>query len=205
MKIEPPSIRAIRVIRGSSPNQVSAGREENVGADGASPLPRCCGTLRGVPREPKIVRLAAARAREKAIAGADFLSRHPQVELVYLFGSVADPAQTAVRDIDLAVLTQPALGPDELLRLRADLVSTVGEPFDLVSLNRASVVLAHQIAEHGCCLFARTPEAETNFAVRARSRYWDFKPFLETQWRYARERLKERAQTSVSAQKITKT
>jgi hypothetical protein len=23
--------------------------------------------------------------------------------------------------------------------------------------------------------------------VRARARYWDFKPFLETQWRYAGE------------------
>jgi predicted nucleotidyltransferase len=135
----------------------------------------------------------ATQAREKAVAAAHMLSAHPGVELVYLFGSAADPEQTVVRDIDLAVLTRPPLDTDELLRLRADVVTAVGGPIDLVSLNRAPVVLAHEVAEHGRCLFARTPEAETEFVIRARARYWDFKPFLETQWRYAGERLKERS------------
>jgi predicted nucleotidyltransferase len=133
-----------------------------------------------------------ARAREAAAAAARELSADPRVELVYLFGSAVDPEQAVVRDVDLGVLTRPPLTDDELLHLRADVVIAVGVPIDLVSLNRAPVVLAHEVVEHGRCLFARTPELETEFVVRARARYWDFKPFLETQWRYAGERLQER-------------
>lgn len=140
----------------------------------------------------KLDRLVATLAREKASAAAQMLAVRPDVELVYLFGSAVDPSQASVRDIDLAVWTRPPLATDELLRLRADIVTAVGGPFDLVSLNRAPVVLAHEVAEHGRCLFARTPEAETEFVIRARARYWDFRPFLDTQWRYAGERQKER-------------
>jgi len=35
------------------------------------------------------------------------------------------------------------------------------------------------------------PELETDFVVRPRARYWDFKPFLEAQWTDAGERLRE--------------
>ena len=137
-------------------------------------------------------RIASARAREAAAAAARLLSADPRVVLVYLFGSAVDADQTSVRDVDLGVLAQPPLDADELLRLRADVVTAVGLPIDLVSLDRAPIVLAHEVAEHGRCLFARTPELETEFVVRARARYWDFKPFLETQWRLAGERLRER-------------
>lgn len=133
-----------------------------------------------------------ARARAAALAAAQVLAADPRVQLVYLFGSAVDPAATMVGDVDLGVLTQPRVDPDELLRLRADVVTAVGASIDLVPLNRASVVLAHEVVEHGRCLFARTPEQETDFVVRTRARYWDFKPFLETQWRYAGERLEER-------------
>jgi predicted nucleotidyltransferase len=118
--------------------------------------------------------------------------RDPRVRLPFLFGSAADPEAGAVRDVDLAVLTDPPLALDELFRLRADAVEAAGGPLDLVSLNDAGVVLAWEVADSGCCLFADPPEAETAFVVRARSRYWDFKPFLEAQWRLAGERLEER-------------
>jgi predicted nucleotidyltransferase len=143
-----------------------------------------------VPKRSK--HIVAARAREAAAAAARALSADPRVELIYLFGSAVDPEQTVVRDVDLGVLTRPPLDADELLRIRADVVAAVGVPIDLVSLNRVPVVLAHEVVQHGRCLFARTPELETDFVIRARARYWDFKPFLETQWRYAGERLRER-------------
>ncbi len=149
-----------------------------------------CGRLRAV--EERVKRIDAGRARAAADVAARVLAADPRIELVYLFGSSADPAQPAVRDVDLAVLARPPLGADELLRLRADLGAEAGVAFDLVSLNRAPVVLAHEVVEHGRCLFARRPEIETDFVVRTRARYWDFKPFLETQWRCAGDRLRER-------------
>jgi predicted nucleotidyltransferase len=136
--------------------------------------------------------MPAADARAVAERAAKLLAADPRVELVYLFGSGADPTATTVEDLDIAVQTAPALDDDGLMRRRADLVTDLQAPIDLVSLNRASIVLAHEIAEHGRCLFARTPEMETEFVVRARARYWDFRPLLETQWRHAGQRLQER-------------
>lgn len=114
------------------------------------------------------------------------------MRLVYLFGSAADPDVTAVRDLDLAIWTEPALSVRELGELQADTVLAAGGPIDLVLLNRAPVVLAWEVAELGVCLHAQPAETEVEFVTRARSRYWDFKPFLEVQWRNAGRRLEER-------------
>jgi predicted nucleotidyltransferase len=132
--------------------------------------------------------IPAVEARTAAEHARDALSRDPRVQLVYLFGSAADPGRTEVRDIDLAILTAPALDLAELLRLRADLVDAMGAPIDLVSLNDAPIVLAHEVVDAGRCLFARSPELETDFVVRARARYLDWAPFREEQWRQSGER-----------------
>ena len=92
--------------------------------------------------------------------------------------------------MDLGVLTNPALSLDELMKLRADVTSAA--PIDLVSLNDASIVLAHEIVESGICLYAKTSDVQTEFVTRARARYWDFKPYREEQWRLAGERLEDR-------------
>ena len=131
-----------------------------------------------------------ADARERADRATRLLAADPRVRLVYLFGSAAQQGRQEVRDVDLGALTNPALSLDELMNLRADLASAA--PIDLVSLNHASIVLAHEIVESGICLYARTSDAQTEFVTRARARYWDFKPYREEQWRLAGERLEER-------------
>jgi predicted nucleotidyltransferase len=113
------------------------------------------------------------------------------VALVYLYGSAASGGSSA-RDLDLAVLSDPPLSLDDLMRRRADLVAGTGAPIDLVSLNDASTVLAHEVVEGGICLYARAPDIETEFVTRTRARYWDFKPYRDEQWRLAGERLAER-------------
>ncbi len=85
------------------------------------------------------------------------------------------------------------------MRLRADAVDAAGGmPVDLVSLNGASIVLAHEVADTGRCLYARSPDVETEFIIRARARYWDFKPFLEEQWRLTGQRIEDRCRGSAS-------
>jgi predicted TPR repeat methyltransferase len=75
-----------------------------------------------------------------------------------------------------------------MLRLRADLVTATGVRIDLVSLNEAPIVLAHEIADSGRCLYARSADIETDFVVRARARYLDWQPFREEQWKQSGER-----------------
>jgi predicted nucleotidyltransferase len=134
----------------------------------------------------------AARARAAATEVARRLAADPRVELVYLFGSATDDDVRRVRDVDIAVLARPRLSFEELLRMRADLVVTTGAPIDLVPLDAAGVVLAHEIAQHGRCLYARVPDAAQEFVARARMRFLDWRPFRDEQWRAAGERAAER-------------
>jgi len=131
-------------------------------------------------------------SERRARRAAKQLEKDPRVRLVYLFGSAADQAVASPRDIDLAILTRPPLSLDERLRLRADLVAGGVPGLDLVSLSDASVTLAHEVADHGICLFARSAEEEVAFVTRARARFWDFAPYLAEQWRAAGERLEHR-------------
>jgi predicted nucleotidyltransferase len=135
--------------------------------------------------------LSSEEARRRAAAAAKVLASDPRVRLVFLFGS-ARGAGSRVGDIDLAILTEPRLELDSLMKLRAEVVDTVGGAIDLVSLNQASVVLAFEVADSGECLFSREPEDEVDFVLRARMGYWDWKPFLDEQWRLAGQRLEER-------------
>lgn len=137
-------------------------------------------------------RIPAEVARERARRAAAALARDHRVRLVFLFGSAADPSRDLVRDVDLAILTDQRLGLYEGLDLRAEAARAAGGDVDLVFLNEAPIVLAHEVAETGICLHADPPETEAEFVTRARMRYFDFKPYLEEQWKLLGERLEER-------------
>jgi len=94
-------------------------------------------------------RVGLAEARRCGDRAAGLLAKDPRLSLVYLFGSALDPGRNRVRDVDVAALTTPPLSPDELMRLRADLVAETGATIDLVSLNDAPIVLAHEVVEAG--------------------------------------------------------
>lgn len=129
---------------------------------------------------------------DKARAVADRLARDERVRLVYVFGSAADADVAEPNDLDIAVLAEPALSFDERMALRADLAVESIAGIDLVSLDDAPIVLAHEVAEHGVCLFARNPEDEVAFVTAARARFWDFAPYLAQQWAAAGERAETR-------------
>jgi predicted nucleotidyltransferase len=141
----------------------------------------------------EIPKIAPADARARAERAARFLAADPRVKLVFLFGSAAHPERTIpVRDVDLAIWTEPKLGFEEFLRLRAGAVEAAGGEIDLVSLNEAGVILVHEVAETGRCLYSDPPERETDFVCRAVMRYLDFKYYHDQQWRIVGERLEER-------------
>jgi predicted nucleotidyltransferase len=147
----------------------------------------------------EMLKIDPEAARQRAERAARFLAADPRVKLVYLFGSAADPERKIpVRDVDLAVLIDPPLEFWDFLKLRADVVEAAGGGIDLVPLHEAGVVLAHEVAETGRCLYANPPELDTEFVCRAVMRYLDFKPYLREQWRLTGERLEERLRGSAS-------
>lgn len=138
-------------------------------------------------------RLSPEQARERAERAARVLSADPRVRLVFFFGSAADPERKLpVGDVDLAILTDPPLGLYPFLELQADAGLAAGGEIDLVLLNDAPVVLAHEVAETGRCLYADRPELETDFVTRTHMRFLDFKYYLDRQWHLIGERQKER-------------
>jgi predicted nucleotidyltransferase len=140
----------------------------------------------------KIPQLSPEAARNRAERAARFLAADPRVKLVFLFGSAADPDRSSVRDVDLAILTDPPLGLYELLDLKSEVARAAGGEVDLVPLNDASVVLAHEVAVTGRCLHADPPELETEFVTRSNMEYLDFKWYLDRQWQILGERLEAR-------------
>lgn len=130
-----------------------------------------------------------AEAIERAQA---ILEAVPRVRVVYLFGSAARPTSVPPRDLDLAVVARPPLTLGELLQLQGRLQEALGVTVDLVSLDDAPIVLAHEIIEGGRCLYARSPDDETELVTRTRMRWWDWLPVRERQWQASAERLKDR-------------
>jgi predicted nucleotidyltransferase len=147
----------------------------------------------------EIPKFSPEEARERAERAARSLAADPRVKLVFLFGSAADPdRKIPVGDVDLAILTEPSLDFGAFLDLRADTVTAAGGEIDLVPLNEAGVILTHEVAETGICLYSDPPDLEAEFVCRAIMRYLDFKPFFDEQWRIAGERLAERRRGSES-------
>jgi uncharacterized protein len=140
----------------------------------------------------KTPQLSPEVARNRAERAARFLAADPRVKLVFLFGSAADPDRSSVRDVDLAILTDPPLGLYELLDLKSEVARAAGGEVDLVPLNDAPVVLAREVAVTGRCLHADPPELETEFVTRSNMEYLDFKWYLDRQWQILGERLEAR-------------
>jgi len=126
----------------------------------------------------------------------EMLARDPRVRLVFLFGSSARPGVVPPRDLDLALMAEPPFTTDELLRVQGHLQARLAVAVDLVDLSEASIALAHEIVEGGRCVFARTPDDETEVVTRTRMRWWDWLPMREVQWSESGRRLEKRLDAS---------
>jgi predicted nucleotidyltransferase len=92
-------------------------------------------------------------------------------------------------DIDVAVLFTGTPAPEDLNRLVADLETASDRTIDLVVLNVAPPLLAHEIISTGSCLLSRDDDERARFEVRAISRYLDTAYLRNIQRAYLRERV----------------
>lgn len=111
-----------------------------------------------------------------------FAGRTEPIAAAYLFGSVARGTARAASDVDVGVLlseTPPKTLAGLLLDLEADLESYLGVPTQVVTLNHAAVDLVHRVLRDGILVCERDAAARVAFEVRARSAYFDLKPYLD--------------------------
>jgi predicted nucleotidyltransferase len=143
---------------------------------------------RRVEHGPAIVVDDQARAR---VAAA--LDR-TGVAAAYLFGSQARGSAGPLSDVDLAVWADPALGPDERLDLRLELIGAAEQALgtdqlDLVILDDASPVLRHRAWRDGQVLVDRDPLTRVRQQARALVEYLDTQPLRDELDRGLRRRL----------------
>lgn len=138
--------------------------------------------------------------REVKKSLSDFFQHRDEVLLAYLFGSVAEDKQNKLSDLDIAVVIeakkldkldeqqpygyQASIGADLMGLLRTNDV-------DLVILNRATPLLAHEVVKYGEVVFSRNEETRVEFEIRTQHRYLDTKHLREIQDSYFKERVKK--------------
>jgi len=87
----------------------------------------------------------------------------PDVMAVYLFGSAASGQMHFESDIDLAVLADSPIDPEQLWMLAQDIAAMVNVEIDLIDLRTASTVMRMQIVEGGKRLYCRDQVACDGF------------------------------------------
>jgi predicted nucleotidyltransferase len=125
-----------------------------------------------------------------------YLSNQPDVVAAYLFGSAAANLDHAQSDVDVALLLAESLSRSAALeihlRVMADLEAICGRQVDVVILNTASPLVCFQVFKHGRLLAERDRKGRALFEMRARSLYYDFKPYYDLQVSQFTRRLREK-------------
>lgn len=124
------------------------------------------------------------------------LSKIPQVEYAYLFGSVAISQTTKNSDVDIAVMLTPELTQKQRFDLRLELMGifnkALKKPADVVILNDvSSIFLKYVIIQEGKPIYIKDELKYLTFESQTLGEYFDFAPFLET---YDRRYVQKHAQ-----------
>ena len=127
---------------------------------------------------------------------ARVLKRHKDVQMAYLFGSVAAGREGTLSDVDIAVYLDESLLREERFRLQLHLISELtgalkNDRIDLVIMNDASLSLNYEIVKANHLLFARDRDLKVDIEHRILSRYLDRRYYEK---RSAEEFLKKVAQ-----------
>lgn len=114
------------------------------------------------------------------------------VRLAYLFGSTARGEARPSSDLDVGVVFSPVPAAAELDRLATDLEAAAGRRVDVVALNDAPPLLAHEVIRSGRLIVCRDEDERVSFHTRAVSRYLDTAHLRRVQHAYLRERAEAR-------------
>jgi len=108
------------------------------------------------------------------------------VVLAYLFGSQAEGKAGPLSDVDIAVLLSSEASREEWSQIQLDLMGELMHLFhrddvDVIILNQARPVIAHQVAQYGRVLYQAMPGMRADFEVAALRQYVDTEPLRRIQ------------------------
>ncbi|MBI4125839.1 MAG: nucleotidyltransferase domain-containing protein [Deltaproteobacteria bacterium] len=107
------------------------------------------------------------------------LSRYPEVELAFQYGSSVRKDRKRVQDVDIAVFLKTGVAAEERLDIQLALADALRHYYqkevDIAILNTASPFLAYQIIKHGRLLYDPRNKSH-DFVVQTLTRYFDYLP-----------------------------
>jgi predicted nucleotidyltransferase len=114
---------------------------------------------------------------------AALLAAREEVRLAYLFGSRASGRAQVGSDWDVGVVLGVGTPPERRLEIAAALGAELGEPVDVVALDRAPIEFAARVVCEGKILFERSVAERVEFEARTLARAHDLAPLLARQRR----------------------
>lgn len=115
------------------------------------------------------------------------LAVHERIRLAYVFGSTARGQAQPGSDVDVAVLFDAVPPPRALDRLTEELEAAAGRRVDLVVLNTAPPLLAHEVVASGQLVLCRDEDQRVTFEARTSSRVMDTAYLRRVQHTYLHE------------------
>ncbi len=108
----------------------------------------------------------------------EVFARFPDVQAVYLFGSVAEERAHYESDIDLAVVPREGAGPLNKLDMLSELARVGFCSVDLVILDTNDIVLKHEAVRLNRLVYHTDDFDAATFFSKVVREYLDFSPYL---------------------------
>ncbi len=128
----------------------------------------------------------------------EVLARFPEIVAAYLFGSRAGGRPRPTSDVDVAVVFAAGTDPERRFQIRcllSEQLAAAGRvaAADVVDIETAGPLLAHEILRGGCLLFTKDEARRVAIVARQMMRYIDGGPMRRALDEAAFRRLREGA------------
>lgn len=117
---------------------------------------------------------------------AEYCERHPEIEVAYIFGSMARGTESALSDIDIAILIDDQQINEDKFRYgyKAEILTDLMQILktnhvDLVILNEANTLLRHRVLYNGKLIHSKNEKKRIQFQTNTIDRYIDFKELMK--------------------------
>ncbi|MBL7131940.1 MAG: nucleotidyltransferase domain-containing protein, partial [Candidatus Omnitrophica bacterium] len=115
-----------------------------------------------------------------------FQERHPEIEVAYIFGSIAQETTNALSDIDIGLILNKEKINERLYRygykaeFLTDLIKVLKtNNVDLVFLNEANSLLKHKVLYFGKLIYSKNEKKRIQFQIDTINKYNDFRQLIK--------------------------
>jgi predicted nucleotidyltransferase len=115
--------------------------------------------------------------------------KYPDIQAVYLFGSVASGNTHAESDIDLAIVPRDNTLRSKKLDILADLTKNGFNSIDLVFLDTHNLIIQFEAVRQNNLIYCHPNFDANSFYSLTLRQYFDFLPYLKVQREATKQRI----------------